>query len=175
MGEDNKSGVEDYIDLDRIKIGNGVEVLPMSEFLRDVAATGMLSGKPFELTENESFETVRGRRLWDYLSKACYSRPWQPGKTYLALNTTVMSEVEIDSARRKSMAIPGQNRQLRWYDANMAEQKAIFFSGSQKNRILTLFYAYLFFPRGRRKRDESSASYETGFVTRTKYTALVVG
>ena len=150
--EDNKSGVEDYIDLDRIRVGGGVEVMPMSEFLRDVAVPGMLFGEPFQLGEKESFETVRGRRLWDYLSIASYSRPWQPGKTYLVLNTSVLSETEIDPTRRDAMAIPGQHRALRWYDSDMASQKVVFFSGNSRNRLLTLFYAYLFFPTRKEER-----------------------
>ena len=147
-----RTGVEDYVDLSRIQLAKGVEIMPMSEFLRDVAATGMLANKPFQLGEKESFETVRGRKLWDYLADACWSRPWQPGKTFLTLNTSVMEETFIDPVRLEDMAIPEQNRKLRWYDADMASQRAVYFSGNPKNRLLTLFYAYLFFPTAKEER-----------------------
>ena len=143
--KDNKTGVEDYVDFRRISLGNAVEVIPMGRFLQEVAAEGQLS-KPFHLEDGESFDTMRGKKLWNYLAAACYSRPWQPGRTYLTLNTTVIDIKSIDPVRRKAMAVAGQNRRICWNDADMASQKAIFFSGSPKNRLLTLFYAYLFFP-----------------------------
>ena len=116
------------------------------EFLRDVADLNAI-GKPFELIENESFETVRGRNCGTIFQHVTLV----PGSLvrYLALNTSVMSEVEIDSARRKSMAIPDRIANYVGMTPTW-RQKRLSFSGSQKNRILTLFYAYLFFPGGGR-------------------------
>jgi hypothetical protein len=144
---DNKTGVEDYIDFDRISVGKGVEYISMVDFLRDVAVPGKLL-KPF--TQGGSLEDIKGKDLWPYFEEACYSRKWQPGKTFLAFNVSTSSVYDSSSQgsqkeRLHKMTLPGQDRHMYTYDDAVDTHKAIYFSGSQKNRLLTLFYAYFFF------------------------------
>jgi hypothetical protein len=155
--EDNKTGVEDYIDFNRITIGRGVELMSMTDFLQEAAVPGRLL-KEYPFAKGTTAEEIKGKDLWAYLEQACYSRKWQPGKTFLAFNISSPAKIwdssaqSEQSARLSAMAIPGQDRRMNPYNAEMDSHRAIFFSGGPSNRLLTLFYAYLFFLRPEEER-----------------------
>lgn len=155
--KDNKTGVEDYIDFNRITLGRGVELMSMTDFLREAAIPGRLL-KEYPFAKDMKAEEIKGKELWAYLEQACYSRKWQPGKTFLAFNVSSPTKVwdassqSEQGARLSAMAIPGQDRRMNPYNAEMDSHRAIYFSGGQKNRLLTLYYAYLFFMRPEEER-----------------------
>jgi len=145
---DNRGGVQDYIDFSRAQAGRaGLEVLHMHQFLEEVAMPGMLS-KPFP--SGIKARDLKGKKLWEYLEAACYSRSWSPGKTFIAFNATSTNRTPVygtftsepTSERVHNFSI---KRALKPYDNLMHSHRAIFFAGHNKNRMLTLFYAYFFF------------------------------
>ncbi len=136
----------------------------MKEFLETVASPGLLK---LPLPGNNT-DLVR-KELFDYLEKACFVRPWSPGKIFVAFNITgvkngyPLSSEQLQRARSRSSAellgtfdsISPQrlarfslNRTLVPYDAVMHAERAIFFPGHEENRLLTHFYSLLFFAEG---------------------------
>eukprot|EP01034_Spumella_vulgaris_P030395 gene30395-37604_t len=81
--KDNKSGVESYFDFERLKMGSGLEIMSMTDFLATVAAPGLLA---LPLPNNNT--ELSKQPLYDYLEKACFVRPWSPGKIFLGFNLT---------------------------------------------------------------------------------------
>mmetsp|Transcript_23528 Transcript_23528/g.39199 ORF Transcript_23528/g.39199 Transcript_23528/m.39199 type:complete len:733 (+) Transcript_23528:13-2211(+) len=164
--KDNKSSMEDFFDFERMRARYGLETVTMPEFLRSVAAVpGMLK---HPLPKNDP--SLIRQPLWDYLEKSCFVRPWSPGKLYLGLNISMYkqpnplspppsppsaaaaSAVEkyigdfkhTDPQRLKEFSLNGR-RTLLPYDAHMHAQRALYFPGHDRNRLLTHFYSYLFF------------------------------
>jgi len=148
---DNRGGVQDYIDFARAQAAAagdaGLEVIHMHEFLEEIAVPGMLA-KPFPL--GATARDLKGKELWEYLEAACYSRKWSIGKTFIAFNATNSNGVAVHGTftsqstleRLKNFSI---KRVINPYDSEMHKKRAIFFAGHNKNRMLTLFYAYYFF------------------------------
>jgi hypothetical protein len=83
---DNKSGMEDYFDFDKLRASGGLQTMPMSAFLEEVAKSGLLA-KPLP---NNDVNLLR-QPLWDYLNSACYTRSWSPGKLYLGMNISMLT------------------------------------------------------------------------------------
>jgi hypothetical protein len=83
---DNKSGMEDYFDFDKLRASGGLQTIPMSAFLEEVAKSGLLA-KPLP---NNDVNLLR-QPLWDYLNSACYTRSWSPGKLYLGMNISMLT------------------------------------------------------------------------------------
>jgi hypothetical protein len=145
---DNRGGVQDYIDFSRAQAGRaGLEVLHMNQFLEEIAIPGMLL-KPFP--SGIKARDLKGKELWEYLEAACFSRSWSPGKTFIAFNASSTNGTEVHGTftskptaeRLREFSI---KRALKPYDDLMHSHRAIFFAGHNKNRMLTLFYAYFFF------------------------------
>ena len=94
------------------------------------------------------------QRLWDFLEAACTGRQWSPGKTFLsfnisstdACNASLLRFGNASDASSERFGAFAIGRELRMYDADMHRERVIFFSGHEKNRLLTHFYSYLFFP-----------------------------
>jgi hypothetical protein len=87
---DNKSGMEDYFDFEKLRASKGLETMPMATFLRDFATTdngGPLLSKP---VPNNDVNLLR-KPLWDYLDSACYSQNWSPGKLYVGFNISMLA------------------------------------------------------------------------------------
>ena len=143
---ENKSSLSEYYDL--LSLMKGIEMMPMNQFLTDVALPGYLK---YPLPNNDT--TLVRKPLWDYLSTACFSRDWSVGKYFFGFNilgdsdgaTKVrfgkINESLPSSSRLRKISL---NRTLITYDRDMHEQKAIFFSGRDSNRLLTHFYAFLY-------------------------------
>ena len=154
---DNKTGVEDYIDFKRITMGRGVETMSMDEFIKEAAIPGKLL-KEYPFIKDIETASIRPKELYAYLEQACYSRKWQPGKTFMAFNISSSSKIfdsstqSEQSDRLRQFAIPGHDRRMYSYNKDMDSHRAIYFSGSQKNRLLTLFYVYFFFMRPEEER-----------------------
>jgi hypothetical protein len=55
--------------------------MPMRDFLQTVAAKGLLK---LPLPGNDT--SLAKQPLWKYLEKACFVRPWSPGKLYIGLD-----------------------------------------------------------------------------------------
>jgi hypothetical protein len=78
-------------------------------------------------------------------------RQWSPGKTFIGFNISKHSSTnepffgtfESQSDHAKSFMF--NNRQLIPYDSAFHSERAVYFPGHNKNRMLTHFYAYLFF------------------------------
>lgn len=157
---DNKASMEDFLDFDRMRAGNGIETMTMEQFLGDVAAPGLLT-KP--LPDNNT--GMIKQPLWDYLESASYVRQWSPGKTFIAFNISkaatenssqensvgeiTSSELfgkfqEVSRERLMHISLEMQ-RQLIPYDKDFHSQRAVFFPGHDANRLLTLWYGYFFF------------------------------
>ncbi len=151
--------MEDYFDFDRLKLSDGLQTMMMSEFLDTIAKPGLLN-KPLP---NNDIELIRAP-LYEYLEQACYVKQWSPGMTYLGFNippdnAQCQSTSSTASATSWAQCIGDFNytnpnrinefslgkRVLVPYDAEFHQQRAIYFPGHEKNRLLTNFYSYLFF------------------------------
>ena len=156
----NKSSVEDFIDFDRMRAGFGLETITMKEFLSDVAAPGFLY---VPLPDNKT-DLIKNP-LWAYMEAACYTRQWATGKTFIGFNLSTTQNTinfsegegeevsqsvlfgsfkEVEQKRMNHVTL-NLKRKLIPYDEEFHSQRAIFFSGSQSNRLLTHWYAYFFF------------------------------
>lgn len=144
--KNNKKGIQNYIDLNR----TGLDIIDMPTFLTENAVSNDYLQKPYPFDKDVS---VGGKKLWSYLEAACYSRVWKPGKTFMVFNITTSSsggvsfgnKFNIDKRRYHIISFGGSNRQLIPYDSEIHSHRTIYFAGTGKNRILTIFYAYLFF------------------------------
>lgn len=159
----NKSGMEDYFNFDHLRAGHSLETMDMHEFLRDVAAPGLLN---LPLPNNDT-NLIR-QPLWDYLEKACETRLWAPGKTYIGFNITSHASGHVHghsaegsehlgdfvdtSPQRLDEFSLGGVRRLVPYDYTMHSHRALYFPGHDKNRLLTHFYSFLFFASAREDR-----------------------
>lgn len=150
--DDNKQTMRDFIAFDRLEwadhsgdVANKLDVMTMKQFLGTVAMQGLLS-KPLPDNNIE----LKWKPLWEYLESVCYVRQWSPGKTFIALNITtnhfnepVLGNVsDTTTDRYKNFAI---GRQMMLYDDELHSQRAIYFPGHEKNRLLTHFYSTLYF------------------------------
>jgi hypothetical protein len=150
--KDNFATYSDYLDFDRLTEFDGLEVITMKEFLQTVAAPGLLA-KP--LPDNNT-DLVK-KPLWDYLESACYVRQWSPGKIFIGFNITSTinsqgTEVpvfgsfdKVSKERWRIMKMDKVDRQMVPYDESFHKQRAIYFPGHDKNRMLTHFYTFMFF------------------------------
>lgn len=151
--KDNFSTFADFLDFNRLGLDNGLEIITMKEFLTTVAAPGLLS-KP--LPENNT-DLIK-QPLWDYLESACYSRPWEIGKSFIAFNFNSSDCVNKSNSSSGLGSIDfininqsdrfqrfHLNRTLVPYDKEFHSHRAIYFPGHENNRLLTHFYAYLYF------------------------------
>lgn len=170
---DNRSTFSKFFDLD--KISESVDMVSMEYFLEHVAKAGLLK-IPFPTITTTaaagSGDTVkdmleRQGKLWTYLEKACFVRPWQPGKWFIGFNITTStptSTVSTVSSSYSNTKIPevifgkipsmtdrfrkfvAHGRSVIPYDKAMDEETAIFFPGDYRDthRILTHFYSYLY-------------------------------
>ena len=151
---ENKSGMEDYFDFDRLTLKDGLETMSMPEFLETIAKPGLLS-KPLP---NGDVNLMRAP-LYEYLESACYVKTWSPGMTYVGFNipsdnarcqtaedmfTHCIGDFNHTRPDRITEFSLGK-RTLTPYDAEFHSQRAIYFPGHEKNRLLTHFYSYLFF------------------------------
>lgn len=150
---DNKASMEDFLDFDRMRAGNGLETITMKEFLATIAAPGLLS-KPLP---GKNTDLVR-QKLWEYLESASYVRQWSPGKTFLAFNISGGERINEDfnkpviygtfhdvTRRRMDHITMDMARQLYPYNNFFHSQRTIYLPGHDKNRLLTLWYSYFFF------------------------------
>ena len=100
----------------------------------------------FDLTSPQS-----KKQLYEYLERSCFLRQWSPGKTYIGFNMiknydtggVAFGPFEAQSDHAKSFMF--NNRQLVPYDEAFHSERAVYFPGHDKNRMLTHFYGYLFF------------------------------
>ena len=150
--------MEDFIDFDRMRAGHGLETITMKEFLSNVAAPGLLS---IPLPDNKT-DLIKNP-LWAYMEAACYTRQWSTGKTFIGFNlSTARNSMNLSKGKDAEHSVlfgsfkgVEQNRMNRItldfkrklipYDEEFHSQRAIFFSGSQSNRLLTHWYTYFFF------------------------------
>jgi hypothetical protein len=115
----------------------------VQEFLQDVALPGKLS---IPLPDNNT-DLIK-QPLWDYLEKACYTRQWSPGKIFIGFNVSSNTQTgepvfgDFHRVSRERMAVISLNktRQLIPYDAEFHRHRAVYFSGHEKNRLLTHWY-----------------------------------
>lgn len=130
-----------------MKAFDGLETMTMEAFLERIAKPGLLN---IPLPNNDI--TLNKRPLWDYLNQACYVRIWQPKDAFIALNLTddknhnyIGSYDYLPPDRLKSYILKPP-RVMMEYNQSFHDARAIYFPGSEKNRLLTHFYSYLFFP-----------------------------
>ena len=90
---DNKSGMEDYFDFDKLRSGRGLETMSMSEFLGTAARGGLLDAP----LPNNDTELLR-KPLWDYLNSSCFVRAWSPGKLFIGFNISSITDGNITPA-----------------------------------------------------------------------------
>ena len=138
--------MDDYFDFSRLSAFNGLEVMQMKDFLETIAKPGLLS----QPLPKGDVNLIR-KPLWDYLEKACYVRPWSPGKIFIGFNVTEAAAPSfigdfssVDPKRIEEFSLK-KVRSLLPYDASFHQQRALFFPGHEENRLLTHFYSYLFF------------------------------
>jgi hypothetical protein len=141
--------MDDYFDFERLSAFHGLEVMTMKDFLESIAKPGLLS-KP--LPDND-VNLIR-KPLWDYLEKACYVRPWSPGKVFIGFNISEENDpshkyigdfAAVDPAWKDEFSLK-KTRNLVPYDEEFHSQRAVYFPGHEENRLLTHFYSYMFFP-----------------------------
>lgn len=109
---DNKSSMKDYFDFGKLQLTPGLEVIEMQDFLRLEALPGHLS-----LPLPDGNIDLAKQPLWDYLEKACYTRLWSPGKTFIAFN---ISSKSVDKASAMKVIAAEErtngNSNRWWYD-----------------------------------------------------------
>ena len=155
--DDNRSSMDDFVDFTRLGAGSGLEIISMEIFLETVALPGLLA-KPLPQNNTKLIK----QPLWDYLESACYTRPWSPGKTFLGFNISLSPNAYGKNKKKKKKKKPifgkftgseqkkrlldhAIGRQLIPYDEFFHAQRAVYFPGHSKNRLLTLFYGFFFF------------------------------
>ena len=94
---DNKSGMEDYFDFDKLRASGGLETMQMATFLQEIASNGLLD----QPLPNNDIQLIR-KPLWDYLSTSCYTRPWSPGKLYVGFNISMLTTGEEKGVKDSS-------------------------------------------------------------------------
>lgn len=96
---DNKSGVDDYLDFERMKAFNGLEVMSMGEFFSEVAEKGLLAKLPPPKKGKKGgdlfFERFKWGEMWNYLESACWTRQWSPGKIFIGFNITTSPDGHV--------------------------------------------------------------------------------
>lgn len=102
---DNKSSMEDYFDFDKLRAARGLQTIPMNAFLATIARNGLLNTP---LPNNDS-ELIR-KPLWDYLDKACYQRPWSPGKLYIGFNISSVVDGSVTDHKVDQNSLIGDFR-----------------------------------------------------------------
>ena len=142
---DNFSNMDDYFNFDHLrdqgKGGGGIRTMSMPEFL------DLIRQDPSYWLEHYNSSTTLPSRdatkqpLWAFLENTCYWRQWQPGKTFLTFGPYIPGWNETSRYRRHSMnykriAVP--------YETTFADKPVVYFAGHDRNRMLTLFYGYLY-------------------------------
>jgi hypothetical protein len=136
-----------YFNFDLLRAFEGLETMTMKEFLETIAKPGLLK---IPLPNNDV--DLKQKPLWNYLEKACYWRIWAPKDSFIAFNFTDDSQTgyigSYDAIPRQRLEeyILKPPRVIMEYNESFHSQRAIYFPGSEKNRLLTHFYSYLFFP-----------------------------
>lgn len=135
--KDNFSTFADFIDFSRLTAGNGLEVIPMKEFLTTIAARGLLS-KPLPDNNTDLAKTP----LWDYLESASHVKQWSPGKIFVGFNITKSPIDGTISFGNFDNVVPAQfeyfklNRTMIPYDEDFDSHRVIYFPGHDGNRFL---------------------------------------
>ena len=97
--------------------GARVELMSMMILARSSRSWQALKGVPFCRAPAEEI----GKDLWAYLEQACYSRKWQPGKTFLAFNISSPAKIWDSSAQSEQSArlggLSGRDRRMNPYNA----------------------------------------------------------
>jgi hypothetical protein len=142
---DNFSNMDDYFNFDHLrdqgKGGGGIRTITMPEFLDLIRKDPYYWLERYNTTTNIPSRDASKQPLWDFLESSCYWRQWQPGKTFLTFGPYFPGWNESSRYRRhsinyKRLAIP--------YETAFAEKPVVYFAGHDKNRMLTLFYGYLY-------------------------------
>jgi hypothetical protein len=148
---DNLSSFEKFYDLDKIR--EAVTIVTTHDFLENVAKKpGMLKVTLAKDTNVEAMVRPR-EKLCAYLEKACYVEEWEPGKQFIGLNLSLSYpdklgtfDVEKEQTNPRVKEMMAHGRKLRPYDAQLHNERAIYFPGDYRNeyRLLTHFYTYLY-------------------------------
>ena len=146
----NKSNLDDFYEFKRIL--DGLDVMPMEEFLRSEASVpGRLKETWKAGTTATDLSTPQSKKeLYSYLERAAYVRQWSPGKTFIGLNITLSDKQQpvfgdFPLNERFKFFTLKNARQLVAYDEAFHSERAVYFPGHDKNRMLTHFYGYLYF------------------------------
>lgn len=139
--DDNFSNMDDYFNFDLLRgggYGNGIETITMDAFL------AIIKENPQHWLEHPTVtlpSVLAKKPLWDYLESTCYWRQWSPGKSFLAFGPYPISWNKTARYRLHSLNF---KRQPIIYETELSDKKVIFFAGHDKNRMLTLFYGYIY-------------------------------
>jgi hypothetical protein len=151
-----------YFDLDKLR--EALTIIPMQQFLQDVAGQGLLK-KPLPGTgdpgnhgnhggggpANASAAVVAAAvrtlseqpvQLDAYLQQACYSREWAAWKHFVSFNLTHTPPTPATPDKRYAAQERHHRTPIPY--STMQDQRAIYFPGRTSNRILVNFYAYLY-------------------------------
>ena len=145
--DDNYSSMDDYFNFDLLRgvgadggsgDGGGIATMGMPAFL------AMIKANPQHWLEHPEVPfppKLAKQPLWDFLEKSCYWRQWSPGKTFLTFgpygpgwNTTQRYRTHSLNYKRAPVQ----------YETELAHKRVVYFAGHDKNRMLTLFYGYLY-------------------------------
>lgn len=142
--KDNFSNMDDYFNFDLLKAGNAVEVIPMTDFL------ALVRSNPRHYLENATAvvppaSSLVKQPLWDFLEQTCYWRQWSPGKTFLVFPGAPPAKLDNTTTRYRSHSLNYKRVPVAY--ESFSNKSAIFFAGHDRNRMLTLFYGYLYMAR----------------------------
>ena len=145
--DDNFSNVDDYFNFDLLRGsgpgsgslgGGGISTMPMSEFL------DLVKQNPKHWLEHPEVPLppkLAKQPLWDYLEKTCYWRQWSVGKSFITFGPYRSGWNETQRYRTHSL---NYKRAARPYENDLADKKVIYFAGHDRNRMLTLFYGFIY-------------------------------
>ena len=142
--KDNFSNMDDYFNFDLLKANNGLEVIPMVEFL------ALITKNPSQYLENNTapmppLELLVKQPLWDFFETTCYWRQWSPGKKFLVFGNGKPGKHErLDNKTSRYIRHSMNYKRMPVAYESFANKTVIFFAGHDRNRMLTLFYGYLY-------------------------------
>lgn len=148
---DNLSTFAKFYDLS--KVHELLTIMPMVDFLNNVAKKPGLLKVPLPSDTNVEAILKPREKLCSYFEKAAYIEEWEPGKQFIAFNLSSQYPGGIGTFDMKGLAqdkrykeMVAHGRKLRPYDAQLHAERVIYFPGDYRNkyRLLTHFYTYHF-------------------------------
>jgi hypothetical protein len=149
--EENKSSFQKFFDFK--KISEAVDIVSMDEFIEHVAKKNLLKAPlPNNLsTKQGDTWNYMTTDLWKYMHVACHNITYSWGENFIGFNISraengkpVIGPVEPSKYNRRYREMVIRRRTVVPYDEQMDSHRALFLPGDGPARMLTHFYAFLY-------------------------------